>query len=100
MWAQTQEGLGNKNWIAEWMYKFSGTGKTYYDAIGIDTALMIVNDLIAQGAMPVVFTDHVAASRSSDWFQDSKRSHDLASGFLKICEEVGMALPAGEISSR
>jgi phosphoribosylformylglycinamidine cyclo-ligase len=98
VWAQTQEGLGNKNWIAEWMYKFSGTGKSYYDAIGIDTALMIVNDLIAQGAMPVVFTDHVDVG-SSDWFQDSRRSRDLAMGFLKICEEVGMALPAGETAT-
>ena len=95
IWAQTQEGLGNKNWIAEWMYQNAGTGKTYYDAIGIDTALMIVNDLIAQGAMPVVFTDHIDVG-NSEWFNDEKRSRDLALGFLQICEEVGMALPAGE----
>lgn len=98
IWAQTQEGLGNKNWIAEWMYQNSGTGKTYYDSIGIDTALMIVNDLIAQGAMPVVFTDHVDVG-SSEWFQDEKRSKDLAAGFLHVCEEVGMALPAGETAT-
>lgn len=35
-WCKTQEGLGNKNWIAEWMYQFAGTGKTYYYGIGID----------------------------------------------------------------
>lgn len=93
IWCQTQEGLGNKNWIAEWMYQ--ETGKTYYENIGIDTALMCVNDLVAQGAMPVVFTDHIDAS-SSEWFADVKRAKDLANGFLKICEEVGMALPAGE----
>ncbi len=98
MWAQTQEGLGNKNWIAEWMYQNSGTGKTYYDAIGIDAALMIVNDLIAQGAMPAVFTDHIDVGESS-WFNDEKRSRDLARGFLQICEEVGMALPAGETAT-
>ena len=90
---QTQEGLGNKNWIAEWMYE--KTGNSYYEGIAIDTALMCVNDLIAQGAMPVVFTDHIDAS-SSEWFADEKRAKDLANGFLKICEEVGMALPAGE----
>ena len=28
MFCQTQEGLGNKNWVAEWMYENSGTGKT------------------------------------------------------------------------
>lgn len=96
IWCQTQEGLGNKNWIAEWMYL--KTGQSYYENIGIDTALMVVNDLIAQGAMPVVFTDHIDASDSS-WYSDKKRSQDLAKGFYKICKEVGMALPAGESAS-
>ncbi|MFA5876960.1 MAG: AIR synthase-related protein [Candidatus Paceibacterota bacterium] len=95
IWCTTQEGLGNKNWIAEWMYQHEGTGKTYYDAIAIDTALMIVNDVIAQGAMPVVFCDHIDVG-TSEWFADDKRNKDLAEGFYKICEEVGMALPAGE----
>lgn len=93
IWCQTQEGLGNKNWIAEWMYQ--KTGKSYYEGIGIDTALMVVNDLIAQGAMPVVFTDHIDVG-DSNWYSDKKRSDDLASGFVKICKEAGMALPAGE----
>ncbi|MCE9541295.1 hypothetical protein K8R03_01900 [Candidatus Kaiserbacteria bacterium] len=95
MWCNTQEGLGNKNWIAEWMYQFSGEGKTYYDAIAIDAALMAVNDVIAQGAMPVVYTDEVAAG-DSEWFADEKRAEDLARGFLQVCKEAGMALPAGE----
>lgn len=98
MWCQTQEGLGNKNWIAEWMYMHDGTGNTYYEGIGIDTALMVVNDLIAQGAMPVVFTDHIDVG-DSEWYSDEKRSRDLAAGFLKICEEAGMTLPAGESAS-
>lgn len=96
IWSKTQEDLGNKNWIAEWMYK--RTGKSYYDAIAIDTALIVVNDVIAQGALPVVFTDQLEASDSS-WYSDEKRAKDLASGFLTICEEVGMALPAGESAS-
>lgn len=95
MWCSTQEGLGNKNWIAEWMYKYDGTGKTYYDAIAEDTVLMAANDCIAQGAMPVVFTDEVAVGDSS-WFSDKKRNKDLADGFIKICKEIGVALPAGE----
>lgn len=95
LWCQTQEGLGNKNWIAEWMYENSGTGKTYHDLIAQDVALMAANDCLAQGALPVVFTDHIEAS-SSEWFADEHRSKDLAEGFVQICEEVGMALPAGE----
>ncbi|OGC87503.1 hypothetical protein A3C20_02900 [Candidatus Kaiserbacteria bacterium RIFCSPHIGHO2_02_FULL_55_25] len=95
LWCNTQEGLGNKNWIAEWMYQNAGTGKTYYEGIGVDAALMAVNDVIAQGAMPVVYTDEVAAG-DSEWFADEKRANDLASGFLKVCKEAGMALPAGE----
>ena len=96
IWCQTQEDLGNKNWIAEWMYE--KTGKTYYDSIAIDTALIVVNDVIAQGAMPVVFTDQLEASESA-WYGDKKRAEDFAAGFLQICEEVGMALPAGESAS-
>src|SRR3989338_7182091 len=96
IWCKTQEDLGNKNWIAEWMYE--KTGKTYYDAIAIDTALIVVNDVIAQGAMPVVFTDQLEASGSA-WYGDEKRANDFATGLLEICEEVGMALPAGESAS-
>lgn len=97
-WSGVQEGLGNKNWIAEWMYQSTGTGETYYREIGIDAALMAVNDVIAQGAMPVVYCDEVAAG-DSKWFADEIRSKDLARGYYDICEEVGMALPAGESPS-
>ena len=80
------------------MYLYDGTGETHYHGIAIDTALMAVNDCIAQGAMPVVFTDEVAVGDSS-WYEDGKRSKDLADGFVAICKEVGMALPAGESPS-
>jgi phosphoribosylformylglycinamidine cyclo-ligase len=94
-WCMTQEGLGNKNWIAEWMYQHAGTGRSYYEGIGIDTALMAANDVICQGALPVIYTDEVAAG-DSEWFKDEKRSHDLAESFYQACEMCGMALPAGE----
>jgi phosphoribosylformylglycinamidine cyclo-ligase len=94
-WCMTQEGLGNKNWIAEWMYQHAGTGRTYYEGIGIDTALMAANDVICQGALPVIFTDEVAAG-DSEWFADEKRSRDLAESFYQACRMCGMALPAGE----
>ena len=95
LWCATQEGLGNKNWIAEWMYQHAGTGRTYYEGIGIDTALMAANDVICQGALPVIFTDEVAAG-DSEWFADEKRSNDLAESFYQACKMCGMALPAGE----
>ncbi len=95
LWCKTQEGLGNKNWIAEWMYQNAGTGRTYYEGIGIDTALMAANDVICQGAIPVIYTDEVA-SGDSEWFMDEKRSRDLAESFYHACEICGMALPAGE----
>jgi len=95
MWCNTQEGLGTKNWIAEWMYQFAGTGKTYYDGIGIDVALMAANDVAAQGALPVVYTDEVAAG-DSEWFADKRRARDLAAGFFEVCKMTDMALSAGE----
>src|SRR3989344_2608108 len=93
IWCKTQEDLGTKNWIAEWMYM--NTGKSYYDAIAQDVALIVVNDVIAQGAMPVIFTDQVEAGDPA-WYGDKKRAQDFADGFVKICREVGTALPAGE----
>jgi phosphoribosylformylglycinamidine cyclo-ligase len=95
LWCKTQEGLGNKNWIAEWMYQHAKTGRTYYEGIGIDTALMAANDVICQAALPVVYTDEVAAG-DSRWFMDERRSQDLAESYFKACEMCGMALPAGE----
>lgn len=94
-WCKTIEGLGNKSWIAEWMYRFGGTGRTHYDAIGFDTAMMAVNDCIAQGALPVIFEDLIDAG-DSEWFHDARRAADLAAGFSAACREAGMALVAGE----
>lgn len=95
LWCQTTEGLGNKNWIAEWMAENTGSGKTYYEGIPIDSALMAVNDCIAQGAMPVAYTDEVAAG-DDDWFQNEKRAAAIGEGFLKVCSLAGMALVQGE----
>jgi len=95
LFCQTQEGLGNKNWIAEWMYKNAGTGRTYYEGIGIDTVLMAANDNIAQGARPIIYTDEVAVGDDA-WFQDEKRATDLANSFREGCALAGCSLPAGE----
>ncbi len=93
IFCNTMEGLGNKNWIAEWMYQ--ATGKVYFRNVAHCVALMAVNDVIAQGAMPVIYTDEVAAG-DSDWFNDKFRALELAQGYFEVCKLVGMALPAGE----
>lgn len=91
----TQEGLGNKNWIAEWMYQYAGTGRTYYEGIGWDNALMAINDLIATGHLPSHYLNEVAAG-DSDWFADTKRATDLAESYFRLAEYDGFALPGGE----
>ena len=80
LFCQTTEGLGNKNWIAEWMYQNAGTGRTYYEGIGIDAVLMAANDNVAQGADPFLYTDEVAVGDDS-WFEDKKRAKVLANSF-------------------
>lgn len=92
-WCKTQEGLGNLNWIAEWMYLH--TGISHYDVIARAAALIIANDVIAQGALPVIWTDEVAAG-DSDWFADGQRSADYARGCVEVCRQLKMAMPAGE----
>lgn len=98
LWCTVQEGLGNKTWIAEWMYQHAGTGRTYYEGIGIDDMLMAANDCVAQGALPVVYADEVAAG-DSEWFNDELRTQVLAASFYRGCEMCGCALPAGESPS-
>lgn len=93
--SQTKEGLGNKNWIAEWMYLYAGDGNPRHAGIAIDTACMATNDLVASGAMPFMWLDEVAAG-DSEWFADEKRAVDFARGCITICEEIGMTIPAGE----
>jgi len=96
-WLQVTEGLGNKNWIAEWMYERTGDPK-YFAGIGIDTVMMAVVDLLRVGALPVAYTAEVAAG-DSEWFADEARRHMIAEGFLEACRLSGMALVGGESPS-
>src|ERR1700733_14518889 len=43
------EGLGNKNWIAEWMYQTAQIRDSNYDRVAYCAAMMGVNDMIASG---------------------------------------------------
>lgn len=93
-WRQVTEGLGNKNWIAEWMYQATGDAR-HFAGIWTDTVMMAVVDLLRGGALPVVYTDEVAAG-SSEWFADAVRREVLAAGLYEVCKNSGMALIGGE----
>lgn len=87
------EALGTKNLIADKMRKV--TGKTYYDFIGQDTVACVINDLIVVGAKPLVL-NMFAGVGTSEWFDDEKRSRDLAEGFAKACNLAGTTWGGGE----
>jgi len=91
----TLEGLGNENWIAELLYARNPEGPTYHDCIAYDTAMMAVNDCLAQGALPFLYMDEVAAS-DSDWFANKRRAKDFGFGLYRACRDAGMALGGGE----
>lgn len=94
LWRQVQEGLGNKNWIAKWMYQETGDFG-YFSGIGIDAVMMAVVDVLRRGALPVTYADEVAAG-DSDWFKDEARRKALAESYYRACEISGMALVGGE----
>lgn len=91
----TIEGLGNKNWLAEWMYMCDPAGGSRYGNIAQDLMMTGINDNIAQGADPFLMSDEIAAG-TSDWFADTCRSQEFAEGTLRVCGEEGIALGSGE----
>ena len=91
--AHLEEGLGTKNLITQAVYET--TGKSFYEAIAIDTVGTIVNDLVQLGAQPVSLAMHLAVG-SSDWFTDQKRSEDLCRGWARGCELAGAVWGGGE----
>lgn len=65
-----------------------------YDTIGIDCVAMVVNDLVVQGAEPVVFLDYLAMSRL-----DNKRAAETLRGVAEGCKRAGCALLGGETAT-
>lgn len=87
------ECLGTKCLVADAMREV--TGKTYYDAIAQDTVAMIVNDVAAVGAEPVVVNAYWAIGDSA-WFEDRQRAADLVRGWAEACEASGASWGGGE----
>jgi phosphoribosylformylglycinamidine cyclo-ligase len=65
-----------------------------YDTVGIDCVAMVVNDLIVQGAEPVVFLDYLAMSQL-----DKGTASEALRGVAEGCRRAGCALLGGETAT-
>ncbi|UOQ92015.1 phosphoribosylformylglycinamidine cyclo-ligase [Halobacillus shinanisalinarum] len=62
-----------------------------HDTIGIDVVAMCVNDIVAQGADPLLFLDYIACGKN-----DPAKIEQIVKGISDGCEQAGSALVGGE----
>tara|TARA_Y100000992_G_scaffold302669_2_gene278179 strand:- start:1586 stop:2704 length:1119 start_codon:yes stop_codon:yes gene_type:complete len=77
------DGVGTKIEIANIIKK--------YDTIGIDLVAMSVNDLIVQGAKPVLFLDYISINKI-----DLKKLKSIIKGIVRGCKIANCELVGGE----
>ena len=84
--AAATDGVGTKLKLAAQIGRF--------DTVGIDCVAMVVNDLIVQGAEPVIFLDYLAMGKL-----DKKLAGDALRGIAEGCRRAGCALLGGETAT-
>ena len=62
-----------------------------HDTIGIDAVAMCVNDVLAQGAEPLIFLDYIAIGHNIP-----EKVEAIVSGVAEGCRQAGCALVGGE----
>ncbi len=77
------DGVGTKLKLAFAMDK--------HDTIGIDAVAMCVNDVLAQGAEPLLFLDYVAVGCN-----EPQKIEQIVAGVADGCRQAGCALVGGE----
>ena len=77
------DGVGTKIEVANQLNKF--------DTIGIDLVAMCVNDLIVQGAKPLLFLDYISVEKIN-----TKKLQNIIKGIIKGCKLSDCELVGGE----